>query len=138
MKQSCSMIAREFTNGSDSEDREDADHVAPNHKHMHNNAVIGVDSPVQHSTALNRHSRLSIGRCIALLDERRATHPSLCDMWTTHLLSKKPSESDIKCCLEAIDKMDSIPDISQTQAVILHDIFSTLFNRGDDSSSSRN
>ena len=134
MKQSCSMIAREFTSGSDGEDHEDDGSVAPNHKHMHNDAIIGVDSPVQHSTALKRHSRLSIGRCMSLLDERRGTHPSLCDMWTNYLLSKKPSESDIKCCLEAIDKMDSILDISQTQAVILHDIFSTLFNRVDESS----
>ena len=132
MKQSCSMIAREFTSGSDSEDGSDTVNSTMNY--MHNDAVIGMDSPVQHSTALKRHSRLSIGRCLSLLDERRATHPSLCDMWTNYFLSKKPSESDIKCCLEAIDKMDSIPDISQTQAVILHDIFSTLFNRGDESS----
>lgn len=71
---------------------------------------------------------MKIKSCFELLELKNKSHPHLCAMWQSYLLSRKPSQADLHNCVKATKQMETLPDVTPKQAYILYSMLRYFFN----------
>jgi len=57
------------------------------------------------------------------LETKQTTHPILCRLWKTHLIHKlEQLKQELENCNKTIQLMDTIPDLSPEQALLLYNL----------------
>lgn len=67
-------------------------------------------------------NKVTTVECFRRLDERRATHPHLTNIWLNYLVHRKPTAKDLSDCMTALDNMETIPDIDSVHIPAIYGI----------------